>query len=362
MSIKRLILTMACIASLLASTFAIAQVKTAGKTATKPAVKAGKKATKAAAAAKLPIDAFANSPDSTVVGVVNGQKITKKQVIDYMWGQTAGQTLETRIISNVLIAQKAKKAGVTVTQKEIDAKLKEMEATVKPQTMNQALGEKGIGRNWIISQYVTPQLQVEKIVAKGIKVTDADVAQFIKASHILIRPKPAQTPEETKKNEDEAKARVEKIAADIKGGMDFAKAADENTEDPSGKGKGGDLGYFKTGAMVPEFDQAARALKVGEVSAPVKSQYGWHLIKLTALGKDATGAEKAKIKTNLLTERKGELMSKFYQDLKVGAKVENKLMIKAKTPPMPPAGRMAPRPPGGATMRPGQNTPPAPPR
>lgn len=66
----------------------------------------------------------------------------------------------------------------------------------------------------------------------------------------------------------------------IDGGADFATLAKENSKDPGTKDDGGMLGYFSQGQMVPAFEQAAFALKKGEVSAPVKSQFGWHLIKL----------------------------------------------------------------------------------
>ena len=57
--------------------------------------------------------------------------------------------------------------------------------------------------------------------------------------------------------------------------------ADEVTEDPSGKGKGGDLGYFTKDQMVPEFANVAFALDKGKISGPVKTQFGWHVIKVT---------------------------------------------------------------------------------
>lgn len=86
----------------------------------------------------------------------------------------------------------------------------------------------------------------------------------IQARHILVA------------TEDEAKKAAEKVA----GGADFAVVAKELSKDAGSKEDGGMLGYFGKGQMVPEFEQAAFALKVGEVSKPVKSQFGWHLIKL----------------------------------------------------------------------------------
>jgi len=74
--------------------------------------------------------------------------------------------------------------------------------------------------------------------------------------------------------EDEAK----KALARVKGGEDFAKVAGEVSKDPGSKG--GDLGWFTKDRMVPEFGEAASKLKPGEISEPVKTQFGWHIIKL----------------------------------------------------------------------------------
>ena len=66
----------------------------------------------------------------------------------------------------------------------------------------------------------------------------------------------------------------------VKGGADFVALAKENSKDPGSKEDGGMLGFFGRNQMVPEFEKAAFELKKGEVSAPVKSQFGWHIIKV----------------------------------------------------------------------------------
>ena len=89
----------------------------------------------------------------------------------------------------------------------------------------------------------------------------------VRASHILV------------KSEDEAK----KLLEEIKGGKTFADAAKEVSLCPSGR-DGGDLGFFKKGVMVKPFEDAAFAMKeIGEISEPVQTQFGWHLIQLTGM-------------------------------------------------------------------------------
>jgi peptidyl-prolyl cis-trans isomerase D len=96
----------------------------------------------------------------------------------------------------------------------------------------------------------------------------------IKASHILLKTG------EGKKEEDVRK-RAEALLAKVTSGGDFAELAKASSEDDSNKDKGGDLGFFGKGSMVPEFEQAAFALEPGQVSDLVKTSYGFHIIKLT---------------------------------------------------------------------------------
>ena len=92
---------------------------------------------------------------------------------------------------------------------------------------------------------------------------DQDPGKEFNASHILVE------------TEEDAAAIVESLAA----GADFAETAKEKSTGPSGP-NGGSLGWFGTGAMVPEFEQAVVGLEVGQVSVPVQTQFGWHVIRL----------------------------------------------------------------------------------
>jgi peptidyl-prolyl cis-trans isomerase C len=108
---------------------------------------------------------------------------------------------------------------------------------------------------------------ISDAVAKGIyddKVKMLPQEEEVQARHILVA------------SEDKAKELAENIG---KGG-DFAQLAKENSTDPGSKDTGGMLGYFSKGQMVPEFEKAAFELKTGELSKPVKSQFGWHIIKV----------------------------------------------------------------------------------
>ena len=99
--------------------------------------------------------------------------------------------------------------------------------------------------------------------------------QEVHARHILIRA--AAGDEKTSK---QAEDKIKAVIARLKKGEDFAKVANEVTEDPSGKANGGDLGYFSKDQMVPEFSDTAFKLENGQISEPVKTQFGWHVIKV----------------------------------------------------------------------------------
>ncbi len=92
------------------------------------------------------------------------------------------------------------------------------------------------------------------------------------ASHILLA---ASTPEDITKRKPEAEA----LLKQLQDGADFAKIAEEKSEDPGSKVKGGDLGWAPRGVFVPEFDEAIFSMKQGELRL-VQSNFGWHIIKL----------------------------------------------------------------------------------
>ncbi|MBN9263156.1 MAG: peptidylprolyl isomerase [Hyphomicrobium sp.] len=96
------------------------------------------------------------------------------------------------------------------------------------------------------------------------QVSGAKAQEEVRARHILV----------------ETEAQAKELLERINKGEDFVALAKANSKDPGSKGEGGDLGYFGKGQMVPVFEETAFNLKPGQVSAPVQSQFGWHLVKL----------------------------------------------------------------------------------
>jgi peptidyl-prolyl cis-trans isomerase C len=164
------------------------------------------------------------------------------------------------------------------------------------------------------------------------KVYDDAVKQMgeekeVHARHILFRA-PAGDEKAGKEAEDKAKA----VEARLKKGEDFAKIATELTEDPSGKANGGDLGFFSKEQMVPEFSDAAFALANGQVSAPVKTQFGWHVIKVEETrAKPQPKFEEVKPQIEQYVARKAQ--AELVTKLRANAKIER--LDKPATPAAP---------------------------
>lgn len=121
----------------------------------------------------------------------------------------------------------------------------------------------------------------------------------VKVSHILLK-----TQDRPKEVADSLRKKAEELLAQVKGGADFAALAQKVSEDPVSAAKGGDLGFIERGATVPEFEQAAFALKPGEISGIVQSQYGYHIIK---------AFEKETARTRPLDEVRAELTTRLRQ-------------------------------------------------
>ncbi len=200
------------------------------------------------------------APD-TVVAKVDGMPITEGELAlaaEELAGQIPAQATEAQkrdfLVSFVadmkLISRAAKEAGVEKAPT-FEKKLAYMREKV------------------LLDEYIAAETKKQVTLDAMKKLYDESVKsvtpeQEARARHILVE------------TEDEAKA----IAKRVKGGEDFAKVAGEVSKDPGSGKEGGDLGWFTKDRMVPEFSEAAFKMKPGEVSDPVKSQFGWHVIKL----------------------------------------------------------------------------------
>ena len=216
------------------------------------------------------------SADKDAVAKVNGEAITKDQLYDAMVKQGGQQALDMLIMEKI-VEMEAKKQGVQVTDEDVDKEIDKMaEQYGDRETFERIIGMYGYNMDGI-KKDISMSLKIEELLRPSISITEEEMREYfeenketfaveeqVKASHILT---------ET----EEAAAEVkEKLDA----GEDFAELAKQYSIDEANKNYGGDLGIVKRGEMVPEFEEAAFSMEAGSISEPVKTQFGYHIIKV----------------------------------------------------------------------------------
>lgn len=202
--------------------------------------------------------------DSKTIAETKAGNITQDEFYQEL-KSTQGEAVLKEMVMNKVLSDKYK-----VTDEEVNKEVQKIKDQAGGQ-FDMFLQQYGIKDEAQLKKVLKTSLLQQKAATEGIKVTDKEMQDYydnlkpdIRASHILV--------------DDEKTAK--EVANKLKNGGDFAALAKEYSKDPS-SAQGGDLGFFGSGKMVPEFEKAAYALKVGEISDPVKSQFGWHIIKLT---------------------------------------------------------------------------------
>ncbi len=213
-----------------------------------------------------------NNNDSETIVVTKAGDITKDEFYQALKDRF-GKDVLTELVHEKVLSEKYK-----VSDKEIQAEFDKYQAQLGTQftSMVEMQGED------VIKDILKVDLLRKKAAEAEVKVTDKEVKEYydslngkIKASHILVA--------------DEKTAK--EIEDKLKSGDKFEDLAKQYSTDPGSAQNGGDLGWFAKGSMVKEFEDTAFKLKEGEVSAPVKSDYGYHIIKVT---KTVTTFEKMK--------------------------------------------------------------------
>ncbi|WP_263701695.1 peptidylprolyl isomerase PrsA [Bacillus thuringiensis] len=263
-----------------------------------------------AATSVIALSACGTSSSDKIVTSKAGD-ITKEEFYEQMKNsQTGKQVLNGMVMEKVLIK------NYKVEDKDVDKKYDEMKKQYGDQ-FDTLLKQQGI-KEETLKNSVRAQLAQEKAIEKAITDKDLkakyeDYKQEIKASHILV------------KDEETAK----KVKEELAQGKSFEELAKKYSQDPGSKEKGGDLGFFGPNKMVKEFDEAARKLKKDEVSEPVKTEHGYHIIKVTDTHADKTFDQaKADLKKEVVQEKVQD--AQFMNDLmmkeikKADVKVDDK--------------------------------------
>lgn len=233
---------------------------------------------------------------------INGEEISKEELYSKLTDLYGKDTLDS-LVTNKMIEMEAKKEKVKVTGNEIDEELTKLQESYGgEEAFTSALEENNVSMDKI-REDIEFYLLAEKLIEPDISITDEEMKTYfeenkdsfdekeqVKASHILV--------------EDETTAK--KVKEELDSGKDFAELAKEYSTDTSNAADGGDLGYFSKGEMAEEFEKAAFEMEVNTVSNPVKTDFGYHIIKVSdkKAAKAATFEEhKDKIKELLFDEK-----------------------------------------------------------
>ena len=288
------------------------------------------------------------------VALVNGAKISSKKYereLNLQLQQASQQgrqipeamlpKLKADILNNLidreLLYQESQKKNIAVNAEELGTQIK----SIKDRFPNQAEFEKVIAEMGLSEAEIRSEIEhnlairnlVDTQVINKIEVSESETKAYyddnpslfkkpeqIKASHILIK----VAPDATDLQKGQARIEIAKIQQKLKDGQDFAALAKEYSQGPSSE-NGGDLGYFGRGQMVKAFEDAAFALKPGQVSEIVETRFGYHLIKVVDKKPESVMVY-ADVKDRLNQHLKSQKIDKqaraYIDNLKKDAKIE----------------------------------------
>jgi foldase protein PrsA len=259
-----------------------------------------------------------------VVGRVNGEAITKDELYDALKDQYGQETLNT-LISEKIIKLEIKKHNIEVPEKDVEEEFQKLVDQYGGQEQfDQIFESYGYDQN-DIKEDIKMSLQLKKLIEPKITITEEEMKEYfetnkatydtkeqVKASHILV----------------DSEATAQEVRNKLLAGADFAELAKEYSTDTNNNENGGELGFFSKGNMVAEFENVAFALAVGEISEPVKTEYGYHIIKVEEkqAAKEATYEEcQALVKEALFNEKLPTAYNTYFEEIYDEYEIENLL-------------------------------------
>ena len=287
-----------------------------------------------------------------VVATVNGQNITSQQLEEIFKAavEGSGQKAATltneqklgaynqllqELIMDKLVAGAA--SGEKVTDADVDAEIAKIkkqfpdekifeeqlkQAGQTPEKLKENLRTMLQQQLWMKSQVKTSDVtEVQAQTFYDSNKKEFEQPETVKASHILFMVKPEATEADVDKQKEAATKASERA---IKG-EDFSTLAKELSEEPGAKESAGDLGFFTKDRMVPEFANAAFSQKIGDISQPVRTQFGWHVIKVTETKPAGTlpfTEVKEQITSYIKSTNQREAVQEVLKKLKESAKID----------------------------------------
>ncbi len=289
------------------------------------------------------------------VATVNGQPISRDTFNARLASSPMGKNILQQLVQESLIEQYAKNNNITVTDADIDARENQIKANFPSGSWDEMLKSRGLTEADVRSA-LREQVILDKALSKDVTITPAQVKDYFNKNHASFD-KPEEVtarhilvPSLTLANQIEAQLKANP--------QQFAELAKKYSTDPGTKDKGGELGPFRRGQMVPAFDKYAFSAPIGQISPPIKSPFGYHIIQVESRtpGQKATVASATpQIMDTLRQQQEAPLIQPFIQGLQQKATIvvnDPQFATLFATPPPPPPPTAAPAGNGAASPAP----------
>lgn len=255
------------------------------------------------------------------VATVNGEPISRSAFEDKLEASPGARNTLQQMVQEALILQYAKNNNITVTDAEIAQREDDLKNNFPNGSWDEMLKARGLTES-DVKQALREQIILDKALAKDVTITPAQIKQYFDKNHAAF-----DKPEQVKARHILVGniATANKVEAALKSGQNFSDLAKQYSTDPGSKDKGGELGFFRRGQMVPAFDKVAFTLPIGQISQPVKSPFGYHIIQVEARqpGMKATlDNSKQRITDMLRQQQEAPLIQPFLQGLQQKANIQ----------------------------------------
>jgi foldase protein PrsA len=210
------------------------------------------------------------------IASVNGEKISRAEFDAKLEAGPQAKAILNQLVQSALIDQYAKDSHLAISDADVQKKEDEIKAKYPPGQFEQILKAQNLTEA-DVKKILREQLIVDKAVSANVKISDADVKSYLDKNHATL-----DTGEQVRARHilvADLKT-AQDVEAQLKAGAKFEDLAKKYSTDPSSKDKGGELGFFGKGQMVPAFQTAAFSQPLNVVGPPVKSPFGYHIIEV----------------------------------------------------------------------------------
>jgi len=260
------------------------------------------------------------------LAVVNGQQIKTQDLINRLMSQYGSQVLSV-MIDEILLQQAIDTKKTSISLKEMEKEKEKRLKTIKSQFNNEDEFNKKLIESNItleaLKKQIEQQILKEKLVEDKIKLTDDEIKQFFQQNkEKLITPETVRLKHILVSTQQEAND----LIVAINSGADFDKLVLAKSIDSATKNKHGDLGYFSKGQLSPQIEDVVFKLKLGEITSPVKTDYGYSIIKVTEKIPEKQAVldknMKEKISETLKQQKLNTALNELLDNLRKNAKIE----------------------------------------